>query len=249
MKNTIRQGRRKFNKLHANPNSEIGDRLWKSRESKDLTQWQLAESVTDLLDLQRIVSGQINSVLAERDYPIKPEALESIQFALQSTIVSLNKLRGFLVNQETNWIDSAIAYILNIEIQVGRMLVRARRESKLTQEEISAKVVRQLDMIHIPGPPGRAGISKIERGERRMDLLEAWAIAIVLQRPISSLLPERLMRLLPPDNDVLYNWHPVAVYGHCRQYRRDDGKLASISMPSGIVPPDEFMKQVFSGVA
>ncbi len=248
MKNTIRQGKRKFNKLHTNPNSEVGNRLWKNRESKDLTQWQLAAAVTELLDLQRVVGEQINSVLAEREYPIKPDALESIQFALQSTIVSLRSLRDFLVDQEDTWIDSAIAYILNIEIQVGKMLERSRKQKGLTQEQISSKVIRQLQTIDTPGPPGRAGISKIERGERRMDLLEAWAISIVLQIPISSLLPERLMRLLPPDNDILHEWHPVAVYGHCRQYRNDNGRLASVSMPGGITPSDEFLKKVFSGV-
>lgn len=248
MKNTIRQGKRKFNKLHTNPNGEIGNHLWKSRESKDLTQWQLAAAVTEMLDLQRIVGGQINLVLAEREHPIKPEALESIRFNLQSTIATLKKLRDFLVEQEDQWIDSAIAYILNIEIQVGRMLERSRKEAGLTQEQISAKVIRQLETIDTPGPPGRAGISKIERGERRMDLLEAWAIAIVLQKPIGSLLPERLMRLLPPENDLTQEWHPVAVYGDCRQYRSDDGKLASIAMPRGITPPDSFLKKVFSGV-
>ena len=252
MKNTLRQGKRQFNKTHANPNSEIGDRLWKSREGVGLTQWQLAAAVTDLLDLQKIVGGQINHVLEEREHPIKPEALESIRFNLQSTIATLRELRKYIDEQEDEWIDKAIAFILNIEVQVGRVLERSRREVGLTQEQISAKVISQLQIIDTPGPPGRAGISKIERGERRMDLLEAWAIAIVLQRPISALLPDKLRRLLPPENSVLYEWHPVAAYGYrggsCRQYRSDQGKLASVSTPHGVSTPEWFLQRVFSGV-
>jgi transcriptional regulator with XRE-family HTH domain len=250
VKNTVRIGKRKFNnkQQHSNPNLEIGAQLWKCRENQDLTQWELASAVTEMLNLQNIVGGQIQDVLSDRNYPIAVDALEVIQFNLKQTLAELAKLRSFLQEEELQWINSAIAYILNVEIQIGRQLEQARREGGLTQEQLWILVSRQLETIEAPGPPGRAGISKIERGERRIDLLEAWAIAIVLKRPISSLLPPRLVKLLPEEVDSLSEWHPVAAYGRCRQYRGADGTgLASIACPTGVTIPTDFARKVFAG--
>jgi transcriptional regulator with XRE-family HTH domain len=251
VKNTVRIGKRKFkNRQHTNPNLEIGVQLWKCRENQDLTQWELASAVTEMLNLQKIVGGQIQDVLNDRDYPIATDALEVIQFNLKQTLAALAKLRDFLQEEEEQWINSAIAYILNVEVQIGRQLEQARREGGLTQEQLWIQVSRQLETVEAPGPPGRAGISKIERGERRIDLLEAWAISIVLKRPISSLLPPRLVKLLPPEVDSLSEWHPVAVYGRCRQYRSADGiKLASIACSGGMPVPPDFARKVFTGAA
>lgn len=248
MKNPVRIAKRHLQKKHANPNLEIGLQLWKSRENRDLTQWELASAVTQLLDLQKLIDGQLGDILDESSYPIAPSALEIIKFELGLTIAKLTELNLFLRNQETQWIDSAIAFILNIEVQVGKQLERARKEAKLTQDQLSERVTKQLDLIDTPGPPGRAGISKIERGERRMDLLEAWAIAIALQQELGSLLPHRLAKLLPATIDPVSHWHPVAVYGNTRQYRSEgDRKLASIACESGLSIPPKFARKIFTG--
>lgn len=248
MKNPVRIAKRHLKSKHSNPNLEIGLQLWKSRENRDLTQWELASAVTQLLDLQRIIDGQLADVLDESPYPIDATQLDSVKFELGLTLAKLSNLHSFLRNQETQWIDDAIASILNVEVQIGRQLERARKDAKLTQDQLSERVTRQLNAIDTPGPPGRAGISKIERGERRMDLLEAWAISIVLQQELGSLLPHRLAKLLPATIDPVSHWHPVAVYGNTRQYRSEgDRKLASIACESGLSIPPKFARKIFTG--
>jgi hypothetical protein len=88
----------------------------------------------------------------------------------------------------------------------------------MTQDQLSIAIDKVLGGIGLSGPPNRAGVSKVERSQRRLDFLEACAVAIALKINLEDLLPPSLAVLLPKQRDRMRGWQPFTIWGHCRQY-------------------------------
>jgi transcriptional regulator with XRE-family HTH domain len=68
--------------------------------------------------------------------------------------------------------------------ELVQIIVDARRQSGLTQFELSEKLGRS-----------QSYVSNIERGQRRVDLLEFYAICVVLQRDPVAMFQETVQRI------------------------------------------------------
>lgn len=186
-----------------------------------MTQWQLADQIAKLLETQRLLDSQLPKLTQSKERPFDANELETLRAVVLQILQLCRELRQSIKSTESAWIHDAISELLNIEQQIGSQVEAARNKSGLTQDELSHRIGEILQIVDTAGPPGRAGISKVERGERRLDLLEAWAAAIALEINIEKLLPPQLSELLPNHPDPMRGWHPCSAWHNCRQFRHD----------------------------
>ena len=127
-----------------------------------------------------------------------------------------------------------IADLLRPEVMAGLTLERLRVERGYTQEELTQRMNIILGEIASNGPPSRMALSKVERGRRRIDLLEGLAAAIALEVDIWQLVPEELA-VLRRDRPVspMSLWHLLPGHdGQCYTFRHRDRQQLLTLVPA-----------------
>jgi transcriptional regulator with XRE-family HTH domain len=235
MRNPVRVTKRAIKKQ--NPIKVVGENLRDRREESNITQLQLAKAVTDILDVRRLITSYFNKI--EPDYVIDEGVLLCIRQQILHIIEICNRIEPYFDQLEENWIRDAISRLLNVERLVGIRVERKRKDKGLVQRQLSEKIDAILAELGMAGPPNRAGISKVERGERRLDLLEACAVAIALNIELDTLLPPEIAVLLPRDNNPMKGWQPLTAWGNCRVYKNEmEPGVLTIATPDGHEVPD-----------
>lgn len=236
MRNPLRIAKRKLRK--EDPYITVGNQVRREREQAEMTQWQLADQIAQLLETRKLLEGLLPQHDALKEHPISVMDLEAVKQVAQDILQLCRIVRSVVRTTEAGWINATIAELLNIEQQIGAQVEAARDRVGLTQEQLSIYIGNILQVVDTAGPPGRAGISKVERGERRLDLLEAWAAAIALQTSIDKLLPPQLADMLPNQPDPMRGWHPCSAWHNCRQFRHTNKPgVVTIAVDDGVNIP------------
>lgn len=245
VKRPDRIGDRTLRKM--SPHAEVGTHLRYLRECSEKTQWELAEAITDLLDLRSLLERQLPQQLAIAPY-LDADRLETVKIQFSHIVSLASRVRSILQTSESAWISEAVSEILNVEKQIGRQIELARKRVGLTQDQLHYRIGEVLGQIGIAGPPGRAGVSKVERGARRMDLIEAWAAAIVFKCDISEILPPSYAALLPYNPDPMKGWHVYTLLGNCRQFRHTTNKgILTLASKGASQAPREVLNRALAG--
>jgi transcriptional regulator with XRE-family HTH domain len=235
VKNPVRIAKR----ILQNPHTEIGGKLRDHRLNAEMTQWELASAIADILDTKRLLLLHLKRRSQnEAATFVDSTDLDFVQQQFQALIGICSQVKTVLACSQQEWVNEAITQLLNVEQQVGDQIEAARRKQGLTQDQLSAAIDKVLELVGMSGPPNRAGISKVERGERRVDLLEGCAAAIALKIELEELLPAGLAALLPQKHDLMRGWHPFTIWDNCRQYEHDrnEGILTIVCEPGLEIP-------------
>ena len=239
MRNPVRITNRALKKERKkNPALIVGEKLRTYREKSGKTQLELAKAVTDILDVRRIINEHFDK--KGDDYIIDAMTLQFLRNEILWVVGVCNKLETIFGDLEDEWIRDTLSSLLNVERLIGARVERERTRKGLVQRQLSEKIDRILGEYGTAGPPNRAGISKVERGERGLDLVEAAALAIALNIELEVLLPEEIVSLLPKTSDPLKNWNPLTVWDECRVYHSNifPGCL-TLCAPEGFEVPDK----------
>lgn len=239
VKNPIRVAKRHAKKSAKNPYSVVGEQLSRHRQREDKTQWELAILISELLDIEEILKRHLEPALdASNPYEDAIAHLQHLQTLVAKISRAVSQMREQFDQIDKSWVSETVAQLLNVEAQIGRKVESARRGLSLSQDDLSKLIAEILIDIGVSGPPGRAGISKVERGERRLDLIEAWAAAIALKIGIEDLLPLHFAEMMPRREDLMAGWRSQSVWGNCRTYLNESGSgVLTIAAPLDIEIP------------
>jgi len=245
MRNPVRVCNREIKKKAKNPAKIVGENLKVQRESASKTQLELAKAVTDILDVRRLISDHLEQ--NQPDYTIPKSTLDFIRKEILWVVNVCNQLEFYFDKADDEWLRITIGKLLNIERLVGVKVEKERKKKSLVQRQLSEKIDNILSELGINGPPNRAGISKVERGERKLDLLEAAAIAIALDIEIKDLLPTEIAAILPIIREPMKGWKPLTVWNNCKVYIHEitPGPL-TLCCPEGFEIPKKAIETALS---
>lgn len=139
--------------------------------------------------------------------------------------------------------NRVLELLLSPDEAIGRQIERIRTERGWTQGQLADEIGKILHSVNIMGPPGKAAISKTERGKRRPDAHEVFAAAIALRFLPWDILPLDMrnrihaivVELMP---DPLENWRLVRENGIFKQFEYPGKPERGIITIAGNPPKD-----------
>lgn len=118
--------------------------------------------------------------------------------------------------------------LLNPDNSIGARVEQFRVEKGWSQDRLAQEMDEVLSLIKLQAPPGKAGISKIERGARSLDYYEAMALSICLERLPWHFLPEEMAAKVSEMVDRI-SPDPLQHWRQCRS--RENGKIRQFQHP------------------
>jgi transcriptional regulator with XRE-family HTH domain len=112
-----------------------------------------------------------------------------------------------------------------INEMLARTIALIRTEKGITQEQLSEETNKILAQYKHAGVPGKAGISKIERNNRQILLIEGLAIAMALGIPVTDLAPPEMTAQLVALVNPMEGYQLVTATKEIKKYRHPNKAL------------------------